>query len=474
MTSVGAFGRPSRSQFLLASDLHFDPLADPAIVPDLMKVPATEWESIFARSTQTRFSQYGSDPNWWLLESSLDAMHATLPHPAFIMVTGDLLAHQFPQTFQKITHDNDREHYRSFVGKTVQFIALELRKRFGKTPILLAIGNNDENCGNYSIRPGGLFLGDTAELARSLAHADNTFVADWKALGSYNIANPAIPHLRILSLNTVFFSAKYRAASFYAGCSGVASDGAQQLMTWLAANLAKAQQAHEKVWLMLHIPPGIDGYYSTQKYVSLMKGSSTPNPQLCSQAVVPMWVPEWTRQFEDLMEKYHDVIIGGFAGHTHTDDFRLIGSPGQDQVFILVDPAVSPVYFQNPAFRVVNFSGKGNITNQTTYYLTNLEKASTEVKGVWRREYSFDQAWNAKQLDAASLDKIYREAREQQPVLDQWFKLYNVSILTDASVPFSALRGFYCADGALDVADYQTCFCQRPTGSSTAAGSSSN
>ena len=54
----------------------------------------------------------------------------TLPHPAFVMINGDLLAHSFPSTYRNATHDANREDYRAFVRKTVEFLALELRKRF--------------------------------------------------------------------------------------------------------------------------------------------------------------------------------------------------------------------------------------------------------------------------------------------------------------------------------------------------------
>src|SRR5208283_4454046 len=133
----------------------------------------TQWETVLARSKSTSFSQYGEDTNWWLLQSALDQMRATLPHPAFILMTGDLLAHQFPQTYLKTTHDQNRENYRKFVLKTVEFLALEFRKRFPDTKILLTPGNNDEECGNYSVRAGGTFLHETADLARKLATADD-------------------------------------------------------------------------------------------------------------------------------------------------------------------------------------------------------------------------------------------------------------------------------------------------------------
>jgi hypothetical protein len=79
------------------------------------------------------------------------------------MVPGDLLAHDFPTTYASVTHNDDREHYRAFVLKTLGFLALEFRKRFGDTKILVTPGNNDEECGDNSIEAHGRFLNDTAD-----------------------------------------------------------------------------------------------------------------------------------------------------------------------------------------------------------------------------------------------------------------------------------------------------------------------
>jgi sphingomyelin phosphodiesterase acid-like 3 len=457
-TCAVASPKVSRHQFLLASDLHFNPMADPALVPELSMAPPTQWESILRHSQLTTYSRYGFDANWWLLASALDQMRLTLPHPAFIMITGDILAHDFPKTFTDATHDNDRDHYRAFVLKTVEFMALEVRKRFGNTPVLLTIGNNDEECGNYSVRPGGIFLGDTAELARALAHGDDTFITEWKALGSYNLPHPTIPRLRILSLNTVFFSYRYHAAMFSEGCATVPSSGGRDLLNWLESNLAKAQADNDKVWLMFHIPPGIDGYLSLLKYMSLAKEGTLSGATLCSKAIVPMWVPTWTAEFDDLLEKYHTTILAGFAGHTHTDDFRLIGAAGTSQEFILIDPPISPIYGQNPGFRIVHFKDDGTLTDQTTYYLTNLSEASTTVPGEWRREYTFSRRWKTKGLDSASLQSVYDQVASQPAARDEWFKLYDVSHPPE-HVPVEGLRGLYCVMTSLDAKSYESCYC---------------
>lgn len=448
----------STNQLLIASDIHFNPMADPSLVASLSSADPTKWESILKRSKVTAFSPYGQDTNWWLLQSTLNQMQKTLPNPAFIMITGDLLAHDFPNTFANAMHDNDREHYRAFVLKTVEFLALEFRKRFGDTKVLLAIGNNDEECGNYSIHPFGTFLLDTADLSRDLAHADEEFITSWRALGSYNIPHPSIPGIRIITLNTVFFSNKYRATSFQDGCAPVHSTGAADLLAWLESNLARARDGNEKVWLVFHIPPGIDGYSTMQQYLSLSNGATAPTAQLCSKAIVPMWVPTWTAQFDSLLEKYQGTVAASFAGHTHADDFRLINGNGANPSFVLINPAVSPIYGQNPAFRIATFSADGMLSDQTTYYLTNLKHAKGNDAGRWEKEYTFSQEWKKPQLDAASLDSVYRQVQTEEKVRNRWFKLYNVS-RSSTPVPAIGLRGLYCAIGSLDAASYETCYC---------------
>jgi hypothetical protein len=373
------------------------------------------------------------------------------------MITGDLLAHGFPQAYRNATHDSDGKYYRAFVLKTVEFLGWELRKRFNKSQILITPGNNDDECGDYDIEADGPFLSDTADLTRNLARSGGPLTANWKALGSYTVQPRAIRGVRIISLNSVFFSNKYHAASFANGCSQVGSTAASRTFTWLESNLVLARQAHEKVWLMLHIPPGIDGYSTMMQYRQMSQGAA-PSEELCSKAIVPMWNPVWTSRFDSIMQDFQTTIVASFAGHNHTDDFRVINAGEAGGDFVLIDPPISPIYGQNPAFRVVAFGTDGGLADQSTYYLTNLKAAGSETPGKWMREYNFAAEWQSPQLDASSLGKIYERIKNDPQARAQWLSLLNVSS-PDDQVPLTAVGSLDCAIAALEPSTYQTCYC---------------
>jgi sphingomyelin phosphodiesterase acid-like 3 len=450
--------RPSQ-QLLIASDLHFNPFADPTLVAELASSPVRKWEAILNRSSSTAYSPYGQDTNWWLLRSAFDAMRKTDPDPALVMITGDLLAHGFPQAYAKATHDTKPEHYRAFVSKTVSFVTSELRQRYSRSQILLTPGNNDDECGDYDIEGGGPFLKDSARIARSLARGGGQFTADWKALGSFTVRPRSIPGVRIISVNSVFFSNKYQASNFADSCAHVDSKAGTRTFAWLESTLSRATQNREKVWLMFHIPPGIDGYATMVSYRSLAQAADSKD--LCSRAIVPMWKPYWTDLFTHLVAEYQTTITAMFAGHDHTDDFRVLHGSKNDAQFVLINPPISPIYGQNPAFRVITFAAGGQLVDQNTYYLTNLQAAQSDVPGTWTREYSFVEKWHSPRLDAASLNTIYDQMGSDAEASAQWLTLLNVSSTHD-HVPVNGVRTLECAIEALDPATYKTCYCPTP------------
>src|SRR5580658_8024472 len=87
--------------FLLMSDIHFDPFADPTLVKSLMAAPVEKWESILKSSSDKSFAPPGQDANYPLLISALTAA-AKKGRYDFALITGDYLVHESRKLFEPI------------------------------------------------------------------------------------------------------------------------------------------------------------------------------------------------------------------------------------------------------------------------------------------------------------------------------------------------------------------------------------
>jgi len=273
---------PTAGRLLIMSDLHFDPMADPRLVDRLAAAEPDRWQTILESSGDTGLGRYGRDTNWMLLRSALRQMADTSPDISFVLVSGDFLAHDFRREFDAAARDHSDPAYRAFVRKTMQFLAEQLRRTFPAVPILPALGNNDEECGDYQLQSGGPFLTDTLPILRALlgSVAGPSSDLDWQSYGNFSAR---VGGVRVLSTNTNFFSIHYKNAC---GSPG-APDPGRATLAWLEAELGAAQQAQERVWLLYHIPPGIDGY------ATLRQG-------MCPGGIIPMWDEAYAEPFHAL------------------------------------------------------------------------------------------------------------------------------------------------------------------------------
>lgn len=414
------------ADFLWLSDIHFDPLADASLVDKLAAAEPAQWAGIFASGSQ-KFPAYGHDTNWALLSSVLEAAGKTDPKAAFTIVTGDLLVHHFREQFNAAATKHDDAAFRSFVSKSIQFVALELKQ--GTKPVFVALGNNDDECGDYSVQPDGAFLQDSAPSVANLAGLSDT--SSYLHSGNYAVANPSVKHARIVVLNTVFFSRRYNNRC---GTAGV--DPGAETLNWLDQQLASAQAKHEKVWLVYHIPPGIDAFASTH---ANPPGSGTP-----------LWKAPYLTKFLDLLNRYPGVANVNLAGHIHVDDFRLLNN----SAFLVVCPAVSPITGQNPTFRTVTFDGHGNLQNQSTYYINNLAAPK------WQLEYDFAKTWRLRGLNAKNYSTLFSRFGADAKTTSRWLTLYSTSHAAASLTP-ETFRPYYCAETGLSADSYQSCLQRR-------------
>lgn len=91
---------PGTGMFLMLSDIHFNPYADPAIMEQL----GAKLTAACQAPAPTGFSKFGSDTNYPLLKSTIQNAVATAEeshfHYDYVVVTGDFLVHSFDTRYR--------------------------------------------------------------------------------------------------------------------------------------------------------------------------------------------------------------------------------------------------------------------------------------------------------------------------------------------------------------------------------------
>jgi sphingomyelin phosphodiesterase acid-like 3 len=384
---------PSTGQFLALSDVHFDPFADPAIVPRLIAADADRWPAILAASSQTQPAGAGSDTNYPLFTSTLTAAAAAAGKDGydFVLVTGDLLRHDFLEAFATYG-GSDKAAASAFVVKTLTYVNRTLEAKFPRAPLIEALGNNDNDCGDYTPRPGAPLLAAAAKTLPTMA-GDPQAVADYAAGGNYAVAHPKTPHHLFLVLDNVFWSPRYQAA-----CGAAGGDPGSAQLAWLEWQLYRAALNGQTVSLVMHIPPGINPYPSTPA------------------APVPFWTDSYRDRFLALTAAYAPVLVAGYAGHTHMDDFRILSTSSAAYLPIRITPSVTPFFRNNPSFSVMRYrTADARPTDYSTYVLQN---------GAWKREYSFSQTYGYRGYSAANLAALSADIRAGAPARAAYSRFY--------------------------------------------------
>lgn len=430
----GLAPRPAEGTFLSLSDLHFDPFYDPQLVPRLVRADAGRWKAIFKSSSVTAASAYGSDTNDPLLESALAAARHAARKPDFVLISGDFLAHDFRQKFQAMAPHADTAAYRSFVEKTVRFVTARLRATFLGVPIVPALGNNDDFCGDYQVEPAGPFLAAVRKIWRPLlGRAAGTFDQTFPVGGFYSLPHPTVPRQRIVVLNTVFLSRKYKNAC------GSTGDPASLQLGWLAYTLQRAALAGETVWILAHIPPGIDVFSTLQA------------PGDCQTRPVPLWQPEALATYEQITAAAPGIVAAYFAGHTHIDDFRLPPGGG----FVHGTPAISPIYANNPGFQVFTYDrASGALRDFRTFYRDLSGAGNTP----WALEYDFRQAYGQNAYDTAALQSVQQAIVDDPAVRSLFLRYYPVQS-TKGSVDPQSWKSYACGITSFTPAAFASCAC---------------
>jgi sphingomyelin phosphodiesterase acid-like 3 len=392
----------------MISDIHFDPFHDPGKVKALVAAPVSEWKSILAApasanqeqafdSLQQTCNARGVDTPFVLLRSSLQAMQAHLPNAKFMVVSGDLIAHGFTCRYSTLFPNAAPGDYQAFVLKTLSFVVRELRAAFPEMPVYVALGNNDTGCGDYKLDANGSFLAEAGKIiAEGLPPTEREAAISQFAAGGYYSVSIATPmhDTRLIVVNDLFLSPKYTTC---AGKSDTAAATAQ--MAWLEQQLTEAQKAGQQVWVMGHIPPGIDPYSTAEKLRNVCGGE---------KAVTFLA----SNQMADLLVDHSSVVRLAIFAHTHMDEMRLLkpeGKAGNDStVAVKMVSSISPVDGNNPSFTIARVDPSTAVLED---YEVIAASNQTGVATRWVKEYDYRETYHENQFTPATLGKLLVEFR---------------------------------------------------------------
>jgi sphingomyelin phosphodiesterase acid-like 3 len=422
-----------RCAFLLLSDIHFDPFVDPALFPALQAAPPEQWDAIFAHSRLTKFANYPDDANWSLWQSTLKALSIPGVHYDYALITGDYLAHKFDKKFDRLG-GGDQEAYAAFVRKTEDYVAGSLARALPGTPLYWILGNNDSDCGDYSV--DGAELASLAQDWPTLA-ADPQAAADFARGGYYETSLPGRAG-RLIALDTVLWSRRYSD-----GCSDPSRDRGQEELDWLQAHLEADGRAGRVVTLAAHIPPGVNAYLAQ-----------------CGLPVEAFLQPQYQAPLLKDLRLHASGIRLFFAGHTHFDDFKVLSDHGKAVLGIHICPSIGPNHGNNPSFQVGLYRrSDGSLVDLATYTLRNLDVADVHgPAGDWGLIYGFKQAYGH-DFNRDGLAAAAQEIRAGEPERSRYEAYYTCEASIKKSPPSSQWRAYSCAQTCFTPEEFYGCAC---------------
>ncbi len=391
---------------VMMSDIHFDPFRDPAKAQRLVDAPEGEWNEILGEmdsldqrqayaNLRTTCHETSDDSSYALLQSSLTQMKLEAPEARFATVSGDLLVHSLPCRFKQLAPGKTESDYKAFVEKTERYVIDQVRLGLGGMPVYAALGNVDTECeADYSLEPGDPLLAATKDAVLGWLPAGaekNAALASYAEMGSYSVmmAKP-MQRTRLIVLDDLFQSRRYR------DCSGKVNQAAVDAqLAWLEKELAGAKRRGERVWVLGHIPPGIDSYATITQQKNVCKGDQ-PVTFLSSERLA------------DVMAKYADVIKLGIFGHSHMDEMRLFGGEQESEgakgkVAIKMVSSITPLASGVPSFTVAKVNTQ---TAQMVDYTVYSGSNASGVNEVWKKRYSFGATYHQTAYTPEALNSL--------------------------------------------------------------------
>ncbi|MCP4382781.1 MAG: hypothetical protein GY798_15405 [Hyphomicrobiales bacterium] len=442
-------------QFLAISDVHLNPLTGAVPLTDLLSTDAGDWPGLFARHPEPVVT-YGADANVPLFQSAIADAAARVPSPDFVLYTGDFIVHELATKVTAADADAPADAVSTMAAKITRTVGQALKAAFPSAPIFPALGNTDSACGDYQVEPEGAYLTATWPMVEELVGADrlqSDAAATWRAGGYYAARHPTVENALIVVFNNVLWSTKYENR-----CGTADGDPGTAMMGWLKKTLYEARLTGKTVWLVHHVPAGVNAYSTAHARPS--------DGGTCAADTMPFWKQTYIEGFASLMDTDAGTVTAAFSGHIHRDSFRLsAGSEGAPIGFASIVPAISPIFGNNPGYQVFDYDRKtGTLSDKTTFGLANLAAAAKQgANPTWREEGRFSTAYGLGPYDRSSLTVLSAalSAPERGGKRTTYAHLYGVGHGNDPATEWPV---YGCSPGHVPIADFNACRCAEGAG----------
>ncbi|KAL6488731.1 hypothetical protein MHYP_G00024720 [Metynnis hypsauchen] len=369
-----------------------------------------------------KFGDYLCDSPWDLINSSMHAMRDILPDPDFIIWTGDDTPH-VPN------EDLGEEAVLRIIGNLTHIIKV----LFPNTKVYSALGNHDYHPKSQLPPQQNNIYEQIQKLWEDWL--DPASRDTFKRGGYYTEKLLNQTGLRVLVLNTNLY---YDQNSVTENIN----DPADQFK-WADQVLSEATKNKEKVYLVGHVPPG---FFEKKRHK-------------------PWFRPEFNKNYLELIQKYHDIIIGQFFGHHHTDSFRMFyDTSGVPISAMFLTPGVTPWKTtlpgvedgaNNPGIRVFEYDDKTLLVKDMVTYYLNLTHANI-ARARWEKEYRLTEAFRVPDASPASMHRVLERIAGETCYLQKYYEFNSVNY--DLTACDADCRiDHVCAIREVDFEDYEHC-----------------
>lgn len=382
------------------------------------------------------FGHYHCDAPEVMINSSINSVvrHAKRQNLnfEFALFTGDLIDHdeQAWMNFEK-----------TLASEEVGF--RDLKTRLGDLPIYSTLGNHD----SY---PYGEIAQEGYGFSNKYTWNNDLMAHMWEDYGWLNAstARYARTHytgfavdtkigLRIVSLNSNCYYRK----NHYAFWNATDPDGFG-IWSFLIQELVDAEAKDQRVWIIAHIPPIVDG------------------------------LPLPSKIFYEVIERFSPYTIAGiFFGHTHLDQFNILYAANDTKSaknvinHAWISQAVTPWLNNNPSWRYYEVDKKTfSIMNAYNYYVKlneTFDNGGNEPE--WLFEYSCRDGYDITWPDTSPLNASYwhQVAQEVKQSVTKRQLYENYATRFSPYVPKCSKKGEclrdYCILTSFTVDDFDYC-----------------